>query len=74
MQRGSTQLTLGTRTKNCQANLTYGGNMRDKVSRLKDCVLLLGMAAFAFAADAIVDVESCDIVRCIGGTCERRNG
>lgn len=42
--------------------------MRDKVSRLKDCALLLGMAAFALAADAIVDVESWDIVRCIGGT------
>lgn len=46
---------------------TYGGNILDKVSRLKDCVLLLAAAfaaaPFAFAADAIVDVESCEMVR-----------
>jgi hypothetical protein len=49
---------------------TYGGNILDKVSRLSDCVLLLGIAAlaFAFAAEAIVEVESCEIVRCIVGT------
>lgn len=52
---------------------TYGGNILDKVSRLSDCALLLGMAELAlaplaFAADAIVDVESCEIVRCIVGT------
>lgn len=38
--------------------LTYGGNILARVSRLNDCVLLLGIAALAFAADAIVDVES----------------
>lgn len=37
--------------------------MRDKVSRLSDCVLLLAIAPLAFAADAIVDVESCEMVR-----------
>lgn len=41
---------------------TYGGNILDRVSRLNDWLLLLGIAAFIFAAEAIVDVESCEIV------------